>query len=183
MADFLTKGKGIDGAEIAPVSVATVLLVVALIAAFLSAGAFGALVIVTRRQAAAHAAFTKQVQGKELELRSELLGQITALDTRLKNIRTLLAKHPFNSNILAVVERASHPQARFRSFNFTTQSRKLDMDGEAPAYRIVTRQIEIFERDPAVERVEFGGLGANAENRVSFKVSLVFKPDILRLAP
>ncbi len=183
MEDLLTKEKDARSVEFSAVSVATVLFVVSLIAAFLTAGAFGGLTFLARTQGEAHAEITEQVREKEQELRSDLLRQITTLDSRLKNIRTLLIQHPFNSNVLRVIERTVHPQVRFKSFHFAAQSRKLDMDGEAPAYRIVTRQIELFERDSNIERVEFGGLGSGAENRITFKISLVFKPDILRLAP
>lgn len=143
----------------------------------------GGLIVLNRGNLNARDGLVHQNQLKEESLRPELLQQVVVLDTRLKNVRTLLGSHPFVSNVFSVLEHATHPQVRFLNFNFTGDSRKVDMSGEAASYRALSRQIGILERDPQVESVEFGGLSANQEKFVSFRISVIFKPTLLSIRP
>mgnify|MGYP001602555926 FL=1 len=55
------------------------------------------------------------------------------------------------------------------------------MTGEAASYRALAAQIGIFERDPQIEKTEFGGLSATSGGLVGFKLSLTVKPALLHL--
>ena len=141
------------------------------------------LIVLNRAKLNARDELVRQNQSKEESLRPESLQQVVALDTRQKNIHTLFGNHTFASNVFQVIERNAHPQVRFLNFNFSADSRKVDMSGEAASYRALSRQIGIFERDPQVESVEFGGLSASQERFVSFRTSIIFKPTLLGVRP
>jgi len=120
---------------------------------------------------------------KEESLRPELLDQITSLEQRLKNVRSLLAEHPFASNAFRVLEADTHPQVRYSNFSFAKDGLKVDLSGEAASYRVLARQIGIFEQDPQIQKVDFGGLSTTGEGLVGFKLTLVFRPSLLQLRP
>lgn len=124
-----------------------------------------------------------QNREKEESLRPEELESVAVLDRRLKNLRALLDNHPFTSNAFTVIEHNTHPQVRFTTFNFTADSRKLDMSGETTSYSALSRQIAIFERAAQIERVEFGGISTAEGKSVGFKLSIIFKPTLLGIKP
>ena len=143
----------------------------------------GGLVVLNLAQKAEREEFIAQNTAKEESLRPELLNQIAALERRLKGVRTLITDHLFASNVFGVIEANTHPQVRFVNFTFSADSLKVDMSGEAASYSVLARQIGIFEREPQIERVEFGGLSSTSDGLVGFKLSLAFKPSLLHLRP
>lgn len=145
--------------------------------------AYGGIFLLNRAQQQTLATLREQIKSKEENLRPELISQILLLDQRLANIRTLLSKHLFLSNVFRLIEQDVHPQVRFSNFNASANSRKADMTGEAASYAALARQIALFEQDPQVERVEFGGLTLTGENLLGFKLTLTFKPALLQVRP
>ena len=141
----------------------------------------GGLVILNRGETAAREELVAQNRLKEESLRPELLNQFVVLDNRLKGIRELFATHNFTSNVFRVIEVNTHPQVRFANFSFAADSLRSDMGGEAASYHALAQQIAILEREAQIQKVEFGGLSAVGEGFIGFKLSLTFKPDLLRL--
>jgi hypothetical protein len=129
------------------------------------------------------AQFIEQNKIKEESLRPELLEQIATLEQRLENTRALLSAHPFVSNVFRVLEADTHPQVRFSNFAFSRDALKVDLSGEASSYRVLARQIGIFEQDPQVQKVDFGGLASTGEGLVGFKLTLTFSPSLLQVRP
>lgn len=143
--------------------------------------ASGALFVLNHAREGQQAQFIEQNKIKEEGLRPELLNQIASLDERLKAVRTLLSNHTFASNIFRVLEADTHPDVRFGNFSFVASALKVDVTGEAASYRALARQIAIFEQDPQIRSVEFGGLSTTGEGLVGFKLSLIFQPTFLHL--
>lgn len=141
----------------------------------------GGLAVFNRGEAAARDELITQNQIKEESLRPELLNQFVVLDNRLKGIRGLFASHVFASNVFRVLEANTHPQVRFVNFSFAAASLRSDFAGEAVSYRALAEQIAILEREPQIQKVEFGGLSSVGEGLVGFKLSLTFKSDLFRL--
>ncbi len=146
--------------------------------------AYGALTLLVRSQENARAEFIAQIEQKEQELRPELINQIIGLDKNIENLKTLLAGHVYASQLFRVVEETAHPRVRFANLNFSFGGRKVDMNGEAPDYATVAQQIRLFEQNANIERIDFGGLSANAQKgQVGFQVSLILHPRAIRRAP
>lgn len=150
---------------------------------FVMAASSGGLALLNKAQSAAQETLWEEVRGKEGSLRTELLAQIFLIEQRLRNLRLILAEHVFTSNVLRLLEQETLPQVRFLNFNFDAASRKLDMTGEAASYSILARQIGVLERNPNIERVEFGGLAIGGNNLAGFKLTLIFKKSLLLLRP
>ncbi len=145
--------------------------------------ALGGLILLNRSRIGTRDQIVAQNQAKEENLRPELLSTASVLDKRLRNLRVILGNHIFLSNVLKIIEQDTHPHVRFTNFAFTADSRKADMSGEAANYSVLSRQINILERDPQVERVEFGGLSTAQVKFVGFKMSVIFKPTLLGIRP
>mgnify|MGYP001592813218 FL=1 len=154
-----------------------------LILFILTLAGLGGLILLNKTTADQRDRIAAQNREKEESVRPEELESVANLDRRLKNLRVLLDNHAFASNVFAVIEQNTHPEARFTTFNFSAESRKLDMSGETTSYSALSRQIAMFERAAQIERVEFGGLSAAEGKFVSFKISIIFKPTLLSIRP
>ncbi|KKU06000.1 MAG: hypothetical protein UX07_C0009G0004 [Parcubacteria group bacterium GW2011_GWA2_45_30] len=148
-----------------------------------TAGGYGALTVLNKRQQDTRDTLRSEVQLKEEDLKSPATEEIFLLDARLKNLKSLLSGHLFATNILKLIEDKAHPQVQLNNFAFLASSRKVDVAGKAADYTALARQLIIFENDPEVEKVEFGGLTLGEKNTVSFTASIIVKPDLLYLKP
>ena len=143
--------------------------------------AIGGLFVLNGQMESQREELIKQNKIKEESLRPELLEQIITLEDRLKGIRTLLARHPYASNVYRILEADTHPQVKFTSFSFSADTLKVEMGGETVSYRVLARQITFFERDPQIEDVQFGGLSVAGPGVVAFRLTLTFKPTFLHI--
>lgn len=150
---------------------------------FFALAGYGGLFLLNRAQREAKQNLVEEARLKEGNLRSDLVNQIFLLDQRLRNLRGLLTSHIFSSNVFKLLEQDTLPQVHFLSFNFNATLRNLDMTGEAVNYATLARQIGIFERDPYIEHVEFGGLSAGANNLAGFKITITLRPNLLQIRP
>jgi len=181
MADLLKKesslGETLGGEKGIMAFYASITIFVLVIAAY------GGLLLLNGAQKRAREQIIEQVKVKEESIEPGLINQIFTLDKRLKNIQLLLGAHVFSSNIFRLLENNTHPQVRFLNFNLNTEIQKIDMVGETSSYSILASQIAILERDPQIERVEFGGLSLGGNNLLGFKLNLQFKPSLIQLRP
>lgn len=150
---------------------------------FITIALYGGFALLNRSQSATRQGLLEEIAEKQRNLQPGLLNQIFILDSRLKNIRSILSGHTFPSNVLTFLEANTHPQVQFHNFLLTVDTRKLDMNGRAASYAALAQQIGIFERDQMVEKVEFGGLSIIENNFVGFKITLVLKPALLQTKP
>ena len=144
-------------------------------------GATGGLVILNRGRENQKTQFIAQNKIKEESLRPELLNQIVSLEDRLTGARELLSNHTFVSNVFRVLEADTHPYVQFSNFSFARDSLKVDMAGEAANYRVLARQIGLFEQDPQIQKVEFGGLSSTGTGLIGFRLTLTFRGALLHL--
>lgn len=149
----------------------------------LSLLSYSVLIFVDRAQAKTKENLLKDVRVRQDELRPELVNQIFTLESKLTSIQTLINKHPFTSNVLKFLEDNTLPNVRFLNFDFKDDTGRLEMSGDAASYATLTEQVILFERNPQVEKVEFGGLTLGAGNLVNFRLTIVFKPVLLRTPP
>jgi len=157
----------------------SILFYLGLIAFFIGLAAYGGLIIVNRGQEQASTDLTAEVRSKEEELRPELLNQIFLLDTRLKNLQTLIARHTSTAGVFQVVETNTFPSVQFSTFGFNADGHRIDMTGSAPNYATLSRQITAFEQDPRIKQVEFGGLSNTSAGQVGFKIAIILKQSAL----
>lgn len=118
------------------------------------------------------------VKEREQALQSDSLHEIIAFSQSLNAAETLLAEHPFPSNIFPFLQKNTHQGVQWKSFSFAGLTRRVDMNAVARSYRAVAEQISVLEGVPDVESVSFGGLSLSGSGLVSFHVGLVLKPSM-----
>ncbi|MBI2056080.1 MAG: hypothetical protein HYT37_01765 [Candidatus Sungbacteria bacterium] len=183
MPDLLARKEAVASKIVSIRQESSLLFFVALLLFLAASSAYGGLFLLTTAQASTRDELTVQIQEKENNLRPELIEQIYALENRLKNIGTLLNRHTFSSNAFRILEAATHPQVRFTNFGFNPESYKVEMSGETISYAVLARQVNILERDPQIERVEFGGLTLTGNNLLGFRVTIIFRSALLQIRP
>ncbi len=154
---------------------------VAVIFFILFLAVWGGLYLFRRSLESSAANWRDQINSLENELRPDLLNQLIVLSTRLSAARDIISNHVFSSNTLVLLERDTHPQVAFSSFQYSADGRKIDLAAKAASYSVVADQVTMIEADPQVESVNFGGLRLDDKGLVDFKLSIVFKSSLLRL--
>lgn len=160
-----------------------ILFYLSLLLFFISMASYGGLLLLNRAQARAGQTLRQEIQRKEEDLRPELIDQIFLLEERLGNIHTLLEKHSFPTQLLTLVEEITLPLVRFSSFNYQPALSRLDMSGETISYGLLAEQLGIWERNPELERVEFGGLSRTTGDFIGFKLNLTLKQSAFKKPP
>ena len=159
----------------------TLLFNVAIIFFILVLAAWGGLYFFRRSLDTNAANWREQIITVEKELRPDFLNQLVALSDRLTAVREIISGHKFSSNTLLLLERDTHPQVAFSSFQYSADGRKIDLAAKAASYGIVADQVTLLEADSQVESVGFGGLQLDETGRVNFKLSIIFKASLLQL--
>ncbi|RJQ37527.1 hypothetical protein C4552_00640 [Candidatus Parcubacteria bacterium] len=151
----------------------TVGMIVFVLGALATAGVFGYKGYLQRVRAGEMDA----VRAREQQLRSsQALEEITAFSQSLAAAQNLLQDHVFPTSILRLLEDTTHQNVQLRTLSFNRGERRVALSGIARSYQTVAEQIMVLESSPHVERVTFGGLASDAQNRVSFTMTLTLRP-------
>lgn len=149
--------------------------------------AYGGLIFLNRAQQSAEVEILAQIDQKRQDLRPELVQQIFSTEQRFRSMQMLIAKHSFPSQAFAWVEKHTHPRVSFATFNFDGALRKVSLAGSADSLLSLNQQIGIFQHDPDIEKVDFGGLAFTADEKkpgyVTFTATVILKPSFLQVAP
>lgn len=156
---------------------------VSLLVLFVTAASYGGVLLLNTNQQKTKTRLVEEIKLKEESLRSELLNEIFLLDERLRKISILLNRHIFTSNLFKLLETDVHPQVRFMNFNLPTNTKKMELSGETASYTALSKQIAILERNPQIEKVEFGGLSFTPNSALNFRMNITFKSGILLIRP
>lgn len=122
----------------------------------------------------------QEVARLEEDLRPELINQLLNLDKKMSGLRVLLDNHVVTSNVFKLLEENTLTHVHFSSFSYFADARKIDLSGEAATYSTLSQQVRLFEALPQVERVDFGGLAKTSGGRITFKMGIIFKQDLIR---
>lgn len=144
---------------------------------------YGGLIFLNRAQQTAKQEILAQIDQKRQELRPELVQQIFSLEQRFKSMQALIQQHAFPSRIFTWLEQRTHPRVSFTTFSFDSPSRKLILAGATDSLTSLNQQIGIFQQDPNIEKVEFGGLafGKNGGSGITFNSTFILKASFLQV--
>ena len=146
--------------------------------------AYGGLIFLNRAQQTAKTEILAQIDQKRQELRPELVQQIFSIEQRFKSMQSLIGQHSFPSRTFAWLEKHTYPRVSFTSFNFDAATRKITLAGAADSLLSLNQQIPIFQHDPDIEKVDFGGLAFGSQNGgITFSATIIVKPSFLQVAP
>ncbi|OHA08423.1 MAG: hypothetical protein A3A44_00265 [Candidatus Sungbacteria bacterium RIFCSPLOWO2_01_FULL_60_25] len=145
-----------------------------------SAVAYGGVFAYRKYLESQRATLTAAVKEREQALQSDSLREVIAFSQSLNAAQALLQEHPFASNVFGFLGTNTHPEVQFKGLTFAGENRRIDMNAVARSYRAVAEQVSALEGNPAVERVDFGGLSRSGAGLVSFRVSLVLRQSVFQ---
>lgn len=122
----------------------------------------------------------QRIRDLEADLSEDSLADLVTTSTSLAAARQVLSNHIYPSLALAFLAGHTHPRVYYNAFDFSADGKKISVAGFAQSYRIVAEQISILESARSVERVDFGGLAASERGIVSFRLTIGFRPELLR---
>ncbi len=154
----------------------------ALVLFIVSAVVYGGLFFYRKSIDATITDWHEKIAGKEEELNSEG-GVASLIDTSdsIGAAQALIESHVFTSNVFTFLQEVTHQRVQFYTFGFARDTRKIELSGLAISYRTVAEQISVLESSPQVEKVEFGGLSLTDQGLINFKLSVTYKPVLLKL--
>lgn len=100
--------------------------------------------------------------------------------SQLFNLKTLLNRHVFSSNLFDFLERNTHPNVVFSDLDLNTATGELTLNGIASSYSALVSQISHLESQRGVRSVS---LGQNSLDRgaVRFSAKINFVPNFFYL--
>lgn len=128
---------------------------------------------------------------KIVSLNSELqtvTGQRDAsLENRLQNLNSVLEifknvldNHEYWTKFFGLLEEKTLNTVTFRSFDGDDAASTVVMDGSAPSYDVLARQIKIFEESEGIMSAAASSIALSETGRVNFTVKIVFNKDLIR---
>jgi len=110
----------------------------------------------------------------------ELENYIFSTEKKINDFENLFSQHKKIYNIFPLLQGFTHPEAQFTSFSFSVSGNKLDLKGITKNFYSLGQQILILKNEPKLKQVAFSGITLEKDGRVSFALSLIFDPEILK---
>lgn len=98
--------------------------------------------------------------------------------SQIVNLKTILDKHPFASNLFVFLERNTIGSVYFTSAEMDVANKELKLQGIALAMGNVAEQLGVFQAAREIQSATLSDVALQA-NGVSFMLSLVFRPEVL----
>ncbi len=158
------------------------LLVIALVIAFISAALWGGAFFY-------RGLLTKQVEGLRASVEKERqnLDQATIqlfqrVDRKLKVAKELLVAHAELVPVFRMLEELTLPSVQYTNFSFG--NRAINLDGRASSYEDIALQTQEFARDQRrIESFIFSDLNLSESGQVTFKLTIVPEPGLTVYSP
>lgn len=180
MDDLFKKERGYGPAQTRVASVEPLLFYIGIMLLFFVLAAYAGLVLLNKAQEDSRQTETEQIRTKLEGLKPELLEKIFALDAQLKNLKRLVTEHALPSHIFKFLESNTYPQVFYDTFGFSRELNRIELSGKTVNFTSLASQISLLERNPNIDRVEFGGLSFEEGSFLNFKLVIFFKPQFLR---
>ncbi|TSC68553.1 MAG: hypothetical protein G01um101466_402 [Parcubacteria group bacterium Gr01-1014_66] len=153
---------------------------------FTTTAAYGLLLIWNNLQINAIHASIQRIQQQESHFNDALIHEKLLLESRLKNVRQLIADHTASSNIFRLIEANTFRDTYFSEFVLERKNGApvVHLKGNVPSFLRMARQISQFERDSYVTTVSFDGLTRDREKgNILFEVTLTLDTKFLTIPP
>lgn len=118
----------------------------------------------------------------ESEFEPASMEELVRTSDLIKNSKIVLAEHKTPSKVFLLIENLTLPVVRFSGFSFGEKDGQYSavMNGEAKSYTAIAQQAAVFSQSALVEKAGFSNFVLKNEGSVSFNVSLVINPDLLK---
>lgn len=118
----------------------------------------------------------------ESEFEPASMEELARTSALIKNSKVVLAEHKAPSKVFLLLGNATLPTVRFSTFSFEEKNGQYSaiMNGEAKSYTAIAEQAAVFSKSDFVKKADFSNFVLKNEGGVSFNVSLVINPDLLK---
>jgi hypothetical protein len=119
-----------------------------------------------------------KIKGLEQEIPTQDGEEVAAFYSQLVNLRTLLEKHIYPSQIFERLELTTHPQVTFANFNYDFGESRIQVDGYAQNLGALAEQLLAFQRTSDFQKINLSDVRQGA-SRLSFTIEIFFKSSLV----
>ena len=101
--------------------------------------------------------------------------------SQISNLKTLLDKHIFGSNILKFLEANTLKSLVYTSANLDIgRNKEIKLRGIAPNFEALSQQLEIFRQSDSVKDITFKDASSNEKGGIEFEITLILKDNFFK---
>jgi len=100
--------------------------------------------------------------------------------SQLVNVKELLNSHPAISKIFDFLEKNVHNQVYYVFLNLSLNEKSIKIEGIAPDYHTLVKQLELFQRAPEIEKLFLEDSRALEGGETRFSIRLIFKSEMVK---
>lgn len=126
------------------------------------------------------ARLVQEIKSQAQEFDPVLINELTSTSKAIEASKKVVIEHKTLSPIFALLEDNTLPQVSFHKFNAKINS--VSLEGKAPTYQDVARQILILKKNPLVKEVSFSKL-FKSDDKINFSLDITIKPEALSFRP
>src|SRR3989338_3259204 len=99
--------------------------------------------------------------------------------SQLANLKSLMENHIVSSRVFPLLEQITNKKIYYASADLKISERKLELEGVADSYEILSEQLESFSRNSSIERFIFNQSQLSG-GKVQFSAVLIFKSEVFK---
>ncbi len=119
----------------------------------------------------------QQESTKNKQLEKELLNT----QKKINDFSIVLSNHKLNSKLFEFVEKRTHPQVSFSSFNFDSISGRLTLSGTAKNFTTLGEQLLILYAESDIQTLNVTNISLGENEGVSFGLDITISPQVFNL--
>ena len=132
-------------------------------------------------------ALNKKITNLNSELQQTTGQRDAALESRLQNLnivlevfKTVLDDHHYWTLFFKTLEERTLNTITFKSFDGDDTASTVIMDGSAPSYGVLAKQVKIFEDTPGIASAYTSSIALSETGRVNFNIKITFSKEVIR---
>jgi len=119
-----------------------------------------------------------KIKGLEQEIPTQDREEVTTFYSQLINLRTLLEKHLYPSQVFERFELITHPKVAFINFDYDFEENRIKVDGYTQELKALSQQLLAFQRTSDFEKVNLSDIRQSA-NKINFTMEIFFKSSFI----
>lgn len=99
---------------------------------------------------------------------------------KIEDYKLIFNHHQVSSKNFDLLEKLTHPQVRFTSFDLDSASQNLKLEGVAQNFQALAEQILIFRNDNLIDKADLSAVSLAKEGNIEFELNLLVKPEVFK---
>lgn len=111
--------------------------------------------------------------------RISLEKEVFRYQDKINTFATVFKKHKASSNIFDLIQKYTHPNVWFKSFDLNLVTSSLGLTGQAKDFKSLGQQIIVLGQESAFQKVDLFNVSISDDGKVNFNLSISVDPTIL----